>query len=61
MSTSQHSTLIGKTVEVEDHGRGTIIGHENGMVFVRLDPPGCRMLTIPETALEPNNKAGKHP
>ena len=48
------SAFVGKTVEDEEHGRGTIVGHENGMVFVQLDPHGCRMLTIPETALVPN-------
>ena len=50
------SAFVGKTVEDEEHGRGTIVGHENGMVFVQLDPPGCRMLTIPETALVPNDQ-----
>lgn len=49
------SAFVGKTVEDEEHGRGTIVGHENGMIFVQLDPPGCRMLTIPETALVPNH------
>jgi hypothetical protein len=49
------SALIGKIVEDEELGRGIIVGHENGIVYVSLDAPGCQMLVIHENSLELND------
>lgn len=48
--------VLGMIVEDEEFGRGTVVGHENGTVFIQLDPPGCRMMAVPESALEPNEE-----
>lgn len=48
------SPFIGKTLQDEEYGYGIIVGHEHGMVSVKFDQHGCRVLTIPETALVPN-------
>jgi hypothetical protein len=48
---NDESPFIGKTVEDEELGRGTIIGHENYMVLIKLDKPGTKMLAVPESAI----------
>lgn len=50
------TSLIGKTVDDEKHGRGIIVDFENGVAWVRLDGPGCKMLVIHVSALELNDE-----
>ena len=42
---------IGKRVEVDDCGCGTIIAESKYNVTIGLDAPGCRMLVIPKSEL----------
>ena len=51
---TQPQDLRGKTVEIEDTGRGTIMHNTEDFVYIMLDPPGCRILVVPLGALDPN-------
>ena len=52
-SKSNCSTFLGKTVELENYGRGSIVDQTERSVGVKLDGEDCRIVYVSKTDLIP--------